>query len=167
MKKTYLAIFVLFLSSNMAHATLSVGLAKKYARAVYDVSLNGGASTSHDLNAQLPAGAVITDFYVYINTAFTDSGTGSLAIQCSGTRDLLDWQDITAASVNYFYGSRRAQNTFNGSSTTMVPESTSAVAVGIGSVPSPCNVTAVVRSSSGYVPLTAGKLTAVIEYFQP
>lgn len=167
MKKILLLAISLFFATNAAHATLSVGLSKKYARAIYDVSLNGGSSTSHLLDVQIPAGSVITDFYVYINTAFTDSGTGSLAIQCAGTRDLMDWQDITSASINGFFASRRAQNTFNGSSTTAIVDPTAAVAVGIGSVPTACNVAAVVRSDSGYVPLTAGKLTAVIEYFNP
>lgn len=166
MKYALLLTLSLFLVP-VAKADLSVGLAKKYARVIYDVSLNGGGSVSHDLDAQLPAGAVITDLWVYINEAFTDSGTGSIALQCAGTRDLMDWQDITLYSVNQIYKARASSDSYTSASTSMLTAGSTATNAGIASVPSACNVTAVVRGDSGYVPLTDGKLTTLLEYFQP
>lgn len=157
----------LFILAAPAQADLSVGLAKKYARVIYDVSLNGGQSTGHDLDATLPANAVITDLWVYINTAFVDGGTGSLALQCAGTRDLMDWQDAGAISMNSVFAVARDGLTFDGSSTTFLPDPSVSASAGISSLPEACNVTAVVRSDSGYTPYTAGKLTLLIEYFQP
>jgi hypothetical protein len=167
MKLLVLSLLSLVTCVEVAKADLSVGLAKKYARVVYDVALNGGSSTSHPLDATLPAGAVITDLWVYINTAFTDGGTSSLALQCGGTTNLMGYQDIAADAENDVFAVARSGLTFNGSSTTFIPESSSAPVAGISSVPSACEVTAVVRSDSGYSPYTGGKLTALIEYFQP
>lgn len=161
MKYTLFALFLML--SATAHASTSTGVAKKFSRAVYDVDINGGQSTSHDLHTSLPAGAVITDFWVYINEAFTDSGTGSLAIQCYGSQDLLGYVDITAASLNQVYTGRKAADNF--ANTYLIGGTASAAAVNGSSVPSACTVTAVVRGDAGYVPLTAGKLTALIEYF--
>lgn len=166
MKILISALLALGFFSPDAHATLSVGLAKKYARVIYDVSLNGGASTSHALDAVLPAGALIGDVWVYINTAFTDGGTSSVALECGGTRNIMEWQDMAAQSVNGLHAARRSATNFTQSSTTFTPESTTFNAVGISSVPTDCEVTAVVRSDSGYAPYTGGKLTALIEYFQ-
>lgn len=168
MRNFAMALFLgAVLFASPARADLSVGLAKKYARVIYDVALNGGDSVSHNLDAALPADAVITDLWIYINTKFTDSGTGSLAFQCAGTRDLMDWQDITGQDVDDVYAVQRSGLTFNQSSTTFIPDPTDGVQAGISSVVSACNVTAVVRGDSGYVPLTAGKATLLIEYFQP
>lgn len=162
-----LALFLSLSFATAAHADLSVGLSKKYARVIYDVSLNGGSSTSHSLNAQIPANAVITDLYVYVNQAFTDSGTGSLALECYGSQDLMAYRDITANSLNDLFSTQIAHTNYT--SAAMIGQSgeTSAAAAGIASVPAACQVKAVVRNSSGYVPLTAGKLTALIEYFTP
>lgn len=165
--KLLAALFLSLIFTQAAHADLSVGLSKKYARVIYDVSLNGGASTSHSLSAQMPAGAVITDLYVYINQAFTDSGTGSLALQCAGTRDLMAYRDITANSINDMFSTQVAHTNYTSGAMIGASGETSAAAAGIASVPAACQVTAVVRGDSGYVPLTAGKLTAIIEYFQP
>lgn len=165
--KLFLALISALTFTAPAYADLSVGLSKKYARVIYDVSLNGGGSTSHSLSAQMPAGAIVTDLYVYINQAFTDSGTGSLALECAGTRDLMAYRDITANSINDMFSVQVAHT--NNTATAMIGESgeTSAAAAGIVSIPTSCQVEAVVRGDSGYVPLTAGKLTAIIEYFQP
>lgn len=165
--KLVLVLFFALIFTTTAHADLSVGLSKKYARVIYDVNLNGGGSTSHSLSAQLPAGAIITDLYVYINEAFTDSSTGSLALQCAGTNDLMAYRDITANSINDMFSVQVAHT--NNTATAMIGESgeTSAAAAGIVSIPTSCQVEAVVRGDAGYVPLTDGKLTAIIEYFQP
>lgn len=165
MKKFLYVLLLPLLFTLEARADLSVGVAKQYARVIYDVSLNGGSSVSHNLNATIPAGAIITDAYVYINQAFTDSGTGSLALECYGSLDIMDYRDITADSINGFFKAKVTQSSFGASS--MIPISTTSAAAGIASVPTACQVKAVVRNSSGYVPLTAGKLTLLLEYFRP
>lgn len=165
-KFLFIILAVFFAFTNVAEASRSVAVSKKFTRAIYDVSLNGGESTSHDLDATVPAGAVITDVWVYINAVFTDSGTGSLAFQCAGTRDLMEYNDPTSLTVNQFYKSARANDQDTGSAATeFVPEAAVFGAAGISSVSSECNVTAVVRGDDGFVPLTAGKATVIIEYF--
>lgn len=149
--------------------TEAVGLARKSARFVYDVAVDGGSSTAtKDLGVTIPAGAIITSLHLYINTVFTDSGTGSVALQCAGTRDLMGYRDLTSAPQDAV-ASRVLQ--------AIGFEGTSIVGVNDGlypfvqsgdlgaSVPTACSVTAVVRGDSGYVEQTAGKLTGIIEYF--
>lgn len=159
-----LLLLALALFSPLAHADLSTGVSKKYTRAIYDVALNGGASVPHGLNASLPAGSFVTDVYVYINEAFTDSGTGSLALECYGTRDIMEYRDITASSINNVFRGKAAETDYGSS---MIPLTNSDAAASIASVPSACEVKAVVRDDSGYVPLTDGKMTVILEYFQP
>lgn len=166
----YLLLLATALFSTSAHADLSVGLSKKYALAVYDVSLNGGQSTSHDLNATIPSGSTITDVFVYINKAFTDGGgSSSVGFQCVGTNDLMGWNDLTVVSKNSIIGRQLTPTVFANAGSLIIENATgtavSLATLGTGTVPSACQVKAVVRSSSGYVPLTAGKASLVIEYF--
>lgn len=160
----FFALLLVFLSVTPAYADLSVGVAKQYARVIYDVNLNGGASTSHDLDAVLPAGAIVTDAWVYINTAFVDGGTGSLALECGATRNIMDWQDVGGDAMNTLFKASRAGESYVGGSF-IVSGATEAVS-GVTSVPAACEVKAVVRSDSGYTPYTAGKATLLLEYFR-
>jgi len=157
----------LFLVSP-ANADVSVPRAKQYAWTTYDVAVLGGQSTGHALGLQLPAGSIVTDVWVYINTAFTDSGTGSLGLQCAGTNDLMAYNDITGFSAGTAVGRHLLPNAFPTGS--IIPENAVAGALTLssanGSIATACDVAAVVRSDAGYVPLTAGKLTAIIEYFK-
>lgn len=145
-------------------------IARKYAKAVYDVAIDGGSSTSHDLGVTLPAGAVITGLYVYVNTAFTASGGGagvnSIALQCAGTRDLMGYQRATSLNADSLLG-RIASATASDwtASGAVIGPSKDNQEVQVASVPTACSVTAVVRGDSGYEPYSAGKMTAVIEYF--
>lgn len=143
--------------------------ARKYAKAIYDVAVDGGESTSHALGVTLPAGAIITSFYVYINTAFTDSGTGSVALQCAGTRDLMAYQDLTLVPIDRVFA--RTMDATNAFGTAALVADAAAIQ-GLyyanqagASVPTACEVTAVVRGDDGFVVQTAGKLTTIIEYF--
>ncbi len=149
-------------------AVNNAGVARKYAKAVYDVAVNGGGSTSHALGAVLPAGAVITSILVYVNTAFTDSGAGSVGLQCNGTRDLMDWQDMTTVAKDDGMYRTIGATTF-GANNLITASSAEAGRTSAwhlnGSIPTACTVTAVVRSDAGFVPQTAGKLTSIIEYF--
>lgn len=148
-------------------------IARKYAKAVYDVSIQGGGSTAHSLGTILPAGAVISRIYAYVNTAFTKAGGGagvaSLALQCSGTRNLIDYQNISAVNKDYALdwslGINSGQNSNWAGSATFVRASADNLFVQVESVPTACTVNAVVRGDSGFEPYSAGKLTTIIEYF--
>lgn len=149
--------------------TEAVGLARKSARFEYDVAVDGGSSTAtKSLGVILPAGAVITSLYVYINTAFTDSGSGSVALQCAGTRDLMAYQDLTVVGLDRVFA--RVMQASGFASDALIGDGAAnggayfANQVG-ASVPTACTVTAVVRGDDGFVEQTAGKLTGIIEYF--
>lgn len=144
-------------------------LFKRYAKAVYDVAVDGGASgTEYDLGIDLPAGAVVTSVLVYINTLFTDSGSGSVKLECKGSGDLMAYRDLAVSPVNsVLFGGLSVTASTTGGSGPMIPETPGIEKTGYDSILTACSVIAVVRggAGSGYVPQTAGKLTAVIEYF--
>ncbi len=150
----------------------AAAISRVYAKAVYDVAIQGGSSTSHDLGVVLPSGAVIENIHVYINTAFAQGTFGSVALQCYGTNDLMDWQDLTLAPANSMHKQNFAVNTF-GTNGSVIPTGAAWIAVNSGaSVPSACSIKAIVRSApipagqaNGGTAQTAGKLTAVIDYF--
>lgn len=152
-------------SSGLEGASLT----KKYAKAVYDVSVDGGESaTEYDLGIDLPADAVVTSVLVYINTLFADSGTGSVKLECKGSGDLMAYRDLTASPVNsILFGGISETASTTGGSGPMIPETPGIEKTGYDSILTACSVLAVVRggAGSGYVPQTAGKFTAVIEYF--
>lgn len=159
------------IEDQLDETTEAASLARKQARFVYDVAVDGGSSTANKaLGVTLPAGAVISKVLLYINTAFTDSGTGSLAIQCGGTRDILGYADVTSLSMNsMLIGGYEDSATNSPTSGVMIVgdgPALTAITTGLNSVTTACEVTAIVRGDSGYVPLTAGKLTGIIEYFQ-
>lgn len=134
---------------------------RRYARAVYDVAVDGGESIEHELDAALPAGALITAVYLYVDTKFADSGTGSLRFGCYTDGDLIGFTDFTALSINAVLAGGGAK----ASSTTVIVPSPAAAQSGYVSVPEACTIRAEVRSDSGYVPLTGGKSTLIVEYF--
>ena len=147
-----------------------VNVARKYAKFTYDVAVDGGESTSHALGVTIPAGAVITSFYVYINTLFADSGSGSVALQCAGTRDLMEYQDLTSMPIDNVFVRTLDGTTRGYGSATLITEASAqgarySSAVTVGSIATACEVNAVVRSDNGYVVQTAGKLTGIVEYF--
>jgi hypothetical protein len=152
----------------------AAGLAQKQARFVYDVSVDGGSSAADiDLGVSIPAGAVNTKLIIYINTKFVDSGTGSLAIQCAGSQDILGYVDITQFEMNtMIIGDYEDANTNAPLSKVLIPgavaagaQPTSVVVSNVNSVVSACSIEAKVRNDAGYVDLTAGKLTGIVEYF--
>lgn len=146
------------------------GIARKMARFEYDVSLDGGASSpsTKSLGVTLPANAVVTSLLLYVNTTFSDGAqVESLAIQCNADkRDLMDWVDIGSLDANSII--------FGGISPTaasalaLIPSPALLTGVeksGAVSIPTACEIKALVRGDSGYTPYTAGKLTGVVEYF--
>jgi len=94
-----------------------VGRAKHVARITFDASLTNGFGSSTGLF--LPAGAVITDSYGYVATAFTNALTGTLSVQCEDSDNLLAATDMTQ-----FLSGRIIQGAQAGS----VPNITNAIA---------------------------------------
>lgn len=153
------------------YADVSIPRAKQYAWSVYDTAVLGGQSVAHPLGLTLPAGAIITDMWVYINTQFASSGTESLAFQCAGTRDLMAYNSVKNIAKDRVLTAQQALIAMNGgSATSFIGTTASGEAVnlsqGFGSIPTACGVSAVVRGDSGYTPYTAGKATLIIEYFK-
>ena len=167
---------LLFLPS-LAFADVSVPRAKQYAWTVYDTAVLGGASVPGSQNPislglALPAGIVITDVWVYINTAFAATGTESLGLACvnsgiANQPDLMAFTSVKNLPANNILLGRMAGGTFVGAG----PAISSVPAAlnfnqGFGTVPNGCNVSAVIQGLPTYTPYTAGKLTAIIEYFK-
>lgn len=150
-------------------------IARKYAKVVYDVALDGGSSTANkSLGITLPADAIITGFYAYINTAFTKAGGGagvaSVALQCGGTRNIMEYVNISSYAASNYMAKRLGDFSSQvlagyNQPTSLVRQNEPFLSDAVASVPTACEVTAVVRGNSGYEAYTAGKFTAVIEYF--
>lgn len=157
---------------SLAFADASVPRAKQYLSAIYDVAVAGGSSVSHNLGMELPAGAIITNEWLYINTQFAASGTESLAFQCAGTNDLMAYNSIKNVSKDRVFQANIGATLFGvGGSSAVIGENANANVIalnaGYGSVPTtPCAVKAVVRGDSGYTPYTAGKATLIVEFFK-
>ncbi len=112
----------------------------------YDIAVLGGTSgATYSLGKQLPAGAVITQSWVYVNTVV--SGTGTIAFTCE------DAGNIKAAAQ---YNTASAGSLIAGAST----GAASAFGSGIADT---CEVSATVASSA----VANGKLTAFIRYIVP
>lgn len=164
-------LLVLSLIPNFAFADASVPRAKQYLSAIYDVAIAGGSSVSHNLGMQLPAGAIITNSWLYINTQFAASGTESLAFQCAGTNDLMAYNSVKNVFKDRVFQGNLGATLFGvGGSNAVIGENANANVIalnaGYGSVVSACAVKAVVRGDVGYTPYTAGKATLIVEYFK-
>jgi hypothetical protein len=164
-------LFTLFaLLPSLAFADVSVPRSMQYLWTTYDVSRDGGASTAHSLGAYMPAGAVVVSEYVYINTQFAASGTESLAFQCAGTDDLMAFNAVKSITADQVLQAHLGTTNFNnGSASAVIGADANATKValnaGYGSIPTVCEVKAVVQSTSGFTPYTAGKATLIVQYF--
>jgi len=144
--------------------------ARKYAKITYEPAVDGGASAStNSLGVVLPAGAIITSVLWYVNTVFAGAGggiqAGSLGFQCSGTNDLIAYQQMTnypAAAYTYYQLGHT-----NGYAAGSVINFGAPIRIqGIGSsVATACQVAATVRGLSGDEALSSGKGTLILEYF--
>lgn len=147
-------------------------ISRLYAKAVYDVANQGGASVAHPLGVVLPAGAVIESALVYVNTAFTQGTFGSVALQCAGVNDIMDWQDLSLAPKDSMHKQSFPGSNF-GTNGSVIPTGAAWVSVNSGaSIPAACTINAIVRSlpipggqTNGGTAQTAGKLTVILDYF--
>ncbi len=160
-------ISLILLLPSIAFADVSVPRAKQYAWFNYNVVRDGGQSTAHPLNLDLPGQAVITGVYVYINQQFAASGTESLGISCVGSQDIMAYAPMKALPADRMYAGLLSASTFNGAAAP-IPNGAAALNLsqGYGSVPSNCNVKVDIRGDSGYTPYTAGDATGVVEFFR-
>ena len=71
---------------------------KRVVRGVYDFSKSGGAIGSYTLGFKLPANSIVTHTYFENSTSFTDGGSGTASLGCSGVADLYASADITGNS---------------------------------------------------------------------
>ncbi len=160
-------ILPLFLMASFAHADVSVPRAKQYAWFSFDASGGGGSSTSHSMGLVLPARAVITNMYVYINTQFAATGTDSLGISCAGNQDLMTYQSIKNIGADHMLSARINGANYDGTAALIGPSPTNlGLNTGFVSVPTNCSVVVNVRGNSGDTPYTAGNLDGGIEFFR-
>lgn len=119
---------------------------KKTIKVVYDVTANTtlGETGTHGTGKYLPANAIITRSWIYINTLFVDSGSGTVAIQCEDANNILSAFDMTT---------RAAGLLMDGVSTGTTGSMTKSIAA-------PCEIKVVVATAAQ----TAGKMTFYVEY---
>ena len=162
-------ISLLLFLPTLAFADVSVPRAKQYAWASYDVARDSGASVSHPIGLSVPAGAIITNAWLYINTQFAASGTESLGISCAGSQDFMAYNSVKNIQADRMLASRLSAQTFDGSGAPLAANAGGAalnLSQGFVSVPSACGVSFDVRGASGYTPYTGGKATLILEYFR-
>jgi hypothetical protein len=111
--------------------------AKRIARVVYDVTdldrngvSNGSSTAAHPLNVSLPAKAVIVRSWLQIVTAFTDVGSGTVAIHCEDANNIKTATDFTSLSG------------------LVEGESTGAMSAAKASIAAACEITATVATAS-------------------
>lgn len=150
-----------------SYADVSVPRAKQYLWSVYDVAGEGGASTAHPLGVSVPAGAIITNAWVYINTQFAASGTESLGISCLGSQNIMAYNTVKNVAKDRMFSAQVSSSDYTGAAA-LIPEAASPLDINAGyvSVPAACGLTVDVRGDSGYTPYTSGKLTIILEYFK-
>lgn len=147
----------------------NAAIARKYVKVTYQPAVDGGNSASENATGvYLPEGAFITRGIFYVNTVFAGEGggvqAGSLAFQCSGTRELMHYQDIDSMPVKSFFHSESSATAFG--SDAIIASGAPIRIQGLGqSVASRCQIKAVVRGDSGDEDLASGKGTLILEYF--
>lgn len=130
-------------SMIVAAGTTGLGV-RHVARAVYDFAVNGGAISTISLGVALPAKALITKSFIYVDTQFVDAGAGTHAYQCEDANNIKTATDLTGSAAGAFI-----DGASTGSAATMV-----------GSIASSCNISIVIAGAA----LTAGKQTVYVEY---
>ncbi len=138
---------------------------KEYAKVVYDFAVDGGALGAHPSIVTLPAGILVTNIMVYTNTTFTGAAGASVGIGCVGgvgSADLFAAHDVTLAPADFYYAGVLNATAFS-SGSSAIPYGGPALHSDNGkSTPSDCTVTTYVTNGA----ITAGKHTAIIEYFR-
>jgi hypothetical protein len=82
-----------------------VDRAKRVARVTYDASVTGGFGIC--TGKFLPANALITDSYGFINTAFTAGATANLAVTCEDGGNILAATEMSTYTTGLIQGLQR------------------------------------------------------------
>ena len=129
-----------------AYASEGIG-ALRVARFEYDVTGgDSGAVGAHGLGVYLPANALILRSFFRIDTVFTDSGAGTVALSCEDANNIYSAADITGIGAGVL--TTGVQDGFDDLST-----------VGSG-IAAKCEIKATVATAAQ----DAGKLTGWILY---
>lgn len=166
--KLFLSLFALsILLPAVSHADVPpVRFQKEYAKVVYDFAVDGGTVGAHPSIVTLPAGAnglVITNVYLYLNTKFAGAGS-SVGIQCASPtqNDIFGWHDLTLPTIDTVYSAALTGSNAFATNSLIANAGTVQVVNGGQSVLSDCTVTTNIAGAN----LTAGKMTAIIEFFR-
>lgn len=160
MKALFLALIFL---PQIAFADVSIPRSKQYAYTLFDVSQIGGAVGAHASGLTLPAGAIITNVWLYINTQFASSGTESLGVSCGGSQNIMAYTGIKNTAADRLLAASISGSLFTGAAAPLPASPTvDNLSQGFASVPSDCSLAFDVLTT-GY---TAGKATLILEYFR-
>lgn len=121
--------------------------AQKVARASYSsvgVQTIAGVIGDHKLGVFLPKNAIITRSYIYIKTAFTDNGAGTIALTCEDAGNIKAATDLTSQSADAL----------------VEGETTGAATTFKKSIAAGCEITATLAGAS----VSTGKLDVWVEY---
>lgn len=118
--------------------------AQRVARFNYNTATDGGSIGAHTLGVSLPAKAIITRSFFVVDTQFSDTGSGTVALSCEDANNIKTATDITGSSAGAI----------------VEGESTGAASAFKSSIASACEITATV---AGSVQAT-GKLTGWVTY---
>lgn len=133
--------------TNKIHAGGPFMGSRKYARALYEFAVDGGAVGDITLRGDsLPSGAVILDSWLHVDTALTSGGAATVAIKTEGAADINAADAISGAPWSTT-GAKRADFT-----ATTAPIKTTAARSIVATV--------------GTAALTAGKFSVIIEYVE-
>ncbi|MER7002212.1 hypothetical protein ABT297_04075 [Dactylosporangium sp. NPDC000555] len=120
---------------------------RKIARGLYNFATDGGGVGSITLRGdQIPAGAIVVDALINVETAVTSGGSATLAIRLEGAGDIAAAAAVSGAPWST-PGPKRGDFT-----ATSTPIRTTAAR----------NVVATVATA----PLTAGKFSVLVEYYE-
>jgi hypothetical protein len=110
----------------------------------YDFSYYGGDTGTYSLGVYLPANAIITRSFLYVDTQLVDDGSGTLAFHCEDANNIKTATDMTGSSAGAF----------------IEGESTGASSAFKGSIAARCEITATIATAA----ITAGKITGWVKY---
>ncbi len=136
------------ITEAMLLAQTSDGLnARRIARATYNCAASGCTVGAHTLGVTIPAKALITRSYIYVDTQLADTGTCTHAISCEDANNIKTATDLTGSAAGAFI-----EGASTGTAATMV-----------GSIAADCLITFTVADGGACVPAT-GKGTVFVEY---
>lgn len=133
-----------FINLNYANFGADSVAVKHTAQATWDFAVQGGASALYDLHVQVPKNAIITRSYLYSTTQPTTSTSGTLSFLCQNAGDI----KASTLATSYATAASTIEGVSTGSASTFKY------------ITAACDIQASIATG----PLTAGKVTAFVEY---